>query len=148
MEQIRREIQAELTNRIIPFWKGLRDGSQGGYIGRVDYDLSRHPEADKGCILNSRILWFFSEAFRFLGDANLKAEALGFLNAWQRTGEAKYRDALVSQWRYIRDHMTDKRPGSEWFWYVNEDGAPNADPWKCPCHNGPMCLEALRRLAD
>ena len=88
-----------------------------------------------------RVWWVQAEAF------------LGFLNAWQRTGEERFRDAMVSQWRYIRDHMADKRPGSEWFWYVSEDGVPGADkpiadPWKCPYHSGRMCLEALRRLAE
>ena len=69
------EVRAHLTERIIPFWKGLRDEVNGGYIGLVDFDLTRHPEADKGCILNSRILWFFSETYRALGDETLLDEA-------------------------------------------------------------------------
>ena len=59
MERTRAEILSELRDRILPFWQGLRDEKNGGFIGRVDFDLTRHPEADKGCILNSRILWFF-----------------------------------------------------------------------------------------
>ena len=39
------EIRQELTERILPFWQGLRDDTNGGYVGRVDYDLTRHPEA-------------------------------------------------------------------------------------------------------
>ena len=62
MTNMRAEIETELLHHIIPFWAGLRDEQNGGYVGLVDYDLIRHPEADKGCILNSRILWFFSEA--------------------------------------------------------------------------------------
>ncbi|MBQ6256168.1 MAG: AGE family epimerase/isomerase, partial [Clostridia bacterium] len=69
------EIRRELTERILPFWQGLRDDVHGGYVGRVDYDLTRHPEADKGCILNSRILWFFSEAYLLLKDGVLLEEA-------------------------------------------------------------------------
>jgi len=386
MKQIKTEIFSELTGRIIPFWKGLRDQRGGGYVGQVDFDLTRRPEADKGCILNSRILWFFSEACMLLKDEALRDEAdhayqmllrmtdeenggvfwalhadgsvadgtkhtynqafaiyalsayyelcghpqalerakalfrvietrcrdtggyleaftadwqpqsneklsengvmatrtmntllhvlegytglyrvwpdetlraklyeildifenkiysrekkrqevffdheyrslidlhsfghdietswlaektlevlndpaltarirpllldmadhtyraaftdhgfanesvcgaidqkrvwwvqaealMGFLNAWEKTGEKRYHDAVISQWAYIRDVMADKRPGSEWFWYVHKDGtpaqgAPIVEPWKCPYHNGRMCMEYLKR---
>ena len=386
MPGIRNEIYQELTERIIPFWKGLRDDENGGYIGLVDYDLTRHPEADKGCILNSRILWFFSEAYMLLKDESLLDEArhayamlqrmtdtdnggmywslhadgspadttkhtynqafaiyalaaytrasgdqealaqaqalfrliegrcrdeggyleaftadwqpesneklsengvmatrtmntllhvmegytglytvwpdpelrdrlveimdifekkvynrelrrqevffdheyhtlidlhsyghdietswlaektldaindpaltarirplllemadhtyhaaftdhgfanecergkvsqiriwwvqaeafMGFLNAWEKTGEARYKDAVLTQWKYIRAYVDDPRPNSEWLWYVNEDGTPSTDkpivePWKCPYHNGRMCMEFLVR---
>lgn len=388
MARLVTQVQTELTDHIIPFWRGLRDDTNGGYIGRVDFDLTRRPEADRGCILNSRILWFFSEAFRALGDPALLDEArhafamlrrmtddqnggvywalrpdgavadgvkhtynqafaiyalaayhracgdrealerartlfdvvetrcrdedgyleaftadwrpagndklsengvaagrtmntllhvmegytglyeacgdprvrdrlyfildvlekriwnpekrrqevffdmdyrslidlhsfghdietswladhtldvlgdaaltarvrpmllamadhtwqaaltdrgfanecdrgavdqrrvwwvqaealLGFLNAWERTGEARYRDAVASQWRFIRDVLIDPRPGSEWYWYVTPDGTPArepiVEPWKCPYHNGRMALEVLRRAPE
>ena len=64
-------IRAELTDHIIPFWLGLIDETNGGFIGQVDFDLTRRPEADKGCILNSRILWFFSEAYITLREPRL-----------------------------------------------------------------------------
>ena len=383
--QFVQEIRAELTDHIIPFWHGLRDDKNGGFIGQVDVDLTRHPEAVKGCILNSRILWFFSESYMelkdpmllsdadhayamllrmtdegnggvywalnadgtvadgtkhtynqafaiyalsayyratgkqealrraealfdviethccdaggyleaftadwqpesneklsengvmagrtmntllhvlegytglyeasrsarvrdrlyfifdifrnhvynpekrrqevffdheyhtlidlhsfghdietswladhtldVLGDDQLTAEIrpmlqamaehtlqaaftdhgfanesecgrvdtkrvwwvqaealLGFLNAWQRTGEARYRQAALTQWRYIRDVLVDRRNGSEWYWYIHEDGTPGelpiVEPWKCPYHNGRMALEVMRR---
>ena len=38
-------------------------------------DLVTDPEAERGCILNSRILWFWSGAYEFTGDATLLAEA-------------------------------------------------------------------------
>ena len=384
--QMKNEIKAELVNHIIPFWKGLRDDVHGGTIGQVDYDLTRRPEADKGCILNSRILWFFSETYRALGDESLlddarhayemlkrmtddtnggvywslradgrvadatkhtynqafaiyalsayyrasgdeeaikrardllniletrcrdeggyleaftadwrpesneklsengvmatrtmntllhvmegytglyeaapaedvrrclydildilerhiwnpekrrqevffdadyvslidlhsyghdietswladhtldvlgdevltrrirpillqmadqtwrdaltaqgfrneceggkvderrvwwvQAEALlGFLNAWERTGETRYREAALSQWRYIRAHQIDPRKGSEWFEIIDPDGRPTplpiVQPWKCPYHNGRMALEVMGRV--
>ena len=388
MAKLTEQVRRELVDRIIPFWKGLRDDVNGGYIGQVDFDLTRRPEADRGCILNSRILWFFSEAFISLGDASLLDEArhafemlvrmtdeanggvywalrpdgsvadgtkhtynqafaiyalsayyrasgdsealdramalfdlvetrcrdeggyleaftadwrpagneklsengvmagrtmntlmhvmegytglyeaggdvrvreklvqildilerhiynpekrrqevffdmdyhtlidlhsfghdietswladhtldvladdaltarirplllemadhthaaaftdrgfanecergvvdqkrvwwvqaealLGFLNAWRHTGEARYRDAVASQWRFIRDVLVDPRQGSEWYWYVMPDGTPGnlpiVEPWKCPYHNGRMALEVLRRDPD
>lgn len=379
------EVKNELTQHIIPFWKGLRDDKLGGYIGRVDFDLTRRPEAERGCILNSRILWFFSEAYmelrdpslldeadhayemllrmydrenggvywslnadgtvcdgtkhtynqafaiyalsayhrasgkteplklaeelfelvesrcfdgggyleaftvdwrpesneklsengveagrtmntllhvmegytglyeanrsekvrerlyfimetfenkvynhekrrqevffdleyntlidlhsfghdietswladhtlEMLGDSELtarirplllkmaehtleaaftdhgfcnesengkvdttriwwvQAEALlGFLNAWEKTGEERYAEAVRLQWQYIRDVLSDRRQGSEWFWSIREDDTPIkkpiVEPWKCPYHNGRMCLEIMRR---
>ena len=389
MTQMTEEIRAELTDRILPFWRSLRDDQRGGYIGRVDFDLARYPDADKGCILNSRILWFFSEAYLLLGEKGLLADAdhayamlcrmtdeknggvywalhadgtvadgtkhtynqafaiyalsayfrasghqealdraralfgiietkcrdaggyleaftadwqpesneklsengvmagrtmntllhvmegytglyrawpdeavksrlyeildifenkiynrqkkrqevffdhdyrslidlhsfghdietswltektlealddpaltarirpllldmadhtwraaftdhgfanecekgvvnqkriwwvqaealLGFLNAWEKTGEERYKNAVRTQWAYIRDALADHRPGGEWFWYLKEDGTPGSDgdivePWKCPYHNGRMCMEWIRRNPD
>ena len=54
-------------------------------------------------------------------------------------------------WQFIKEHVIDKRTGSEWFWEVHPDGSPIADrpivePWKCPYHNGRMCMEVIRRL--
>ncbi len=56
----------ELMTRIIPFWQALRDDINGGYCGMVGYDLKKDWNATKGCILNSRILWFFSNAYQLL----------------------------------------------------------------------------------
>ena len=44
------EIRRELTERILPFWRGLRDDERGGYTGQVEFDLTRRPEAERGCI--------------------------------------------------------------------------------------------------
>ncbi|MDR2532242.1 MAG: AGE family epimerase/isomerase [Oscillospiraceae bacterium] len=63
-----KEIKAHLTDCIIPFWKNLRDEESGGFYGEVDYALNINKQADKGGILNSRILWFFSNAYLTLGD--------------------------------------------------------------------------------
>lgn len=49
--------------------------------------------------------------------------------------------------------MIDKRPGSEWFWEVDPEGNPYPDrpivePWKCPYHNGRMCMEVMKRIPE
>lgn len=62
------EIKNHLINDIIPFWRGLRDDTYGGYYGYLSHDLVLDKEAVKGCILNSRILWFFSNAYLTLKD--------------------------------------------------------------------------------
>lgn len=51
-----------LEKGIIPFWSALRDTENGGFYGYLGYDLALDRKYDKGCILNSRILWFFSES--------------------------------------------------------------------------------------
>ena len=60
------EVREHLEKKILPFWMELRDDSFGGYKGYVGEDLQVNPLSDKGCILNSRILWTFSTAARKL----------------------------------------------------------------------------------
>ena len=60
-------------------------------------------------------------------------------------------DFAWNEWTFIRDHVCDNRPDSEWFENAEPDGsvtekAAIVQPWKCPYHNGRMCIEALRRL--
>ncbi len=75
MKMLADEVRRELTDHIIPFWKGLRDDEYGGYYGYLSYELKLDKKAVKGCILNSRILWFFSNAYMLLKDASLLSEA-------------------------------------------------------------------------
>ncbi len=94
-------------------------------------------EMERGKVDTTRVWWVQAEAL------------LGFLNAWQKTGEARFLKAAESQWAYIRDHVIDPRCG-EWHSALTEDGAvldkPIVEPWKCPYHNGRMCFEVIRRL--
>ncbi len=69
------EIAEHLTKNIIPFWKSLKDDEFGGFYGEMDFDLNLYKKADKGCILNSRILWFFSNAYMTLSDEECLANA-------------------------------------------------------------------------
>ena len=68
---LRNEVEVELVNHIIPFWMNLKDQEYGGYYGYMDYDLQVDKTYEKGCILNSRILWFFSSAYTMFGSACL-----------------------------------------------------------------------------
>ena len=53
---------------------------------------------------------------------------------------------------YIKNYVCDKREGGEWYWCVDENGVPSdkpiVEPWKCPYHNGRMCLEMIKRRAE
>ncbi len=85
-----------------------------------------------------------------------QAEAVvGFYNAWQLTGQGRYRDAAEQAWRYIQAKVIDREHG-EWLAKLKPDGTPwkesdDADaclvgPWKCPYHNSRMCFEMMERL--
>ena len=78
--------------------------------------------------------------------------AVGFLNAFQLSGDVKYFEAARRVWRYIEQHLVDRVYG-EWFWRINDDGRPDADlpkvsEWKGPYHGSRACLEILRRLSQ
>ena len=75
MPKIKQAAEEMLLQTIIPFWKGLRDEENGGFYGYMDFDLKLDKKAEKGCILNSRILWFFSEAAMLTGRADLAEDA-------------------------------------------------------------------------
>lgn len=99
-------------------------------------------ECEKGMVDAHRVWWVQAEA------------VLGFVNAWGKHPErTEYRDAAAQVWHYIQDKVADRRPVGEWFWRLNADGTPDrakpvVEPWKCPYHNGRMCLELIRRDPD
>ena len=97
-------------------------------------------ECCKGEVNDHRIWWVQAET------------VIGFLNEYQKHPQkTKFLEASEAEWEFIKEHVIDKRTGSEWFWEVHPDGSPIADrpivePWKCPYHNGRMCMEIIRRL--
>lgn len=97
-------------------------------------------ECEKGVVNVHRIWWVQAET------------VIGFLNGWQKDlSKTEYLEAAKSEWQFIKDHVMDKRQGSEWFWEVDPsgkpyEGRPIVEPWKCPYHNGRMCFEVIRRL--
>lgn len=99
-------------------------------------------ECEKGVVNTHRIWWVQAEA------------VIGFINGYQRHTDRKdYLNAAKAEWKFITDYMIDKREGSEWFWETDENGKPYPDrpivePWKCPYHNGRMCMEVIRRNID
>ena len=74
---------------------------------------------------------------------------VGFLNAYELSGEEKYLDISLAAWQFINDHLVDRKNG-EWYWSVKNDMQPNliddkAGFWKCPYHNSRMCMEVIER---
>lgn len=126
----------ELTQKLTPITKDLT----AKIYERAFVGGSLLNECENGVDNVSRIWWVQAET------------VVGFLNGYEKNPEKKeYLEAAKTEWQYIKDHMIDKRSGSEWFWEVDKDGLPTSkkpivEPWKCPYHNGRMCFEVIKRL--
>ncbi|MGM0376694.1 MAG: AGE family epimerase/isomerase [Bacteroidota bacterium] len=96
------ELAGEL-NRILEFWNTHAiDEKHGGFAGEVDSDGKMVPEADKGLVLNARILWSFSAAFNFTRDER-----------WLQPAHRAF-DFLIN-------HFYDREHGG-FFWAVDYQG--------------------------
>lgn len=80
-----------------------------------------------------------------------QAEAMvGYVNAWQITGNIKYLTEAEKVWNFIDLHIIDHLNG-EWFWRVDKNGKPYVEDdktgfWKCPYHNTRALIEVCNRL--
>jgi len=80
-----------------------------------------------------------------------QAEAVvGFLEAYQISGDKRFFDTALRSWNYIDQHFVDHARG-EWFESVSRDGVARRQPkislWKCPYHNSRSCHEIIDRMA-
>lgn len=74
---------------------------------------------------------------------------VGYFNLWQMTGREDALEKAFGCWEFIKRHIIDKT-GGEWYWSLRSDGSVNTDDdkagfWKCPYHNGRMCMEIIER---
>ena len=103
--QIKAEMQDVVENNILSFWfDQMQDRRQRGFYGQMRGDGTLVPEADKGCILNARILWSFSAAYRVLRKPD-------YLMAATRAKD------------YILEHFIDKIYGGA-YWSLDSEGNP------------------------
>jgi len=77
---------------------------------------------------------------------------VGFLNAYQHTGDEIYVEAIMKLWDFIKKYLIHPELG-EWYFRVNNKYEPAPDeefagPWKGPYHNGRMCMEVIRRVNE
>ncbi len=99
-----KELIANLTENILPYWMEKMIDPRGGFYGRRDGLDNLDPDAVKGAILNARILWTFSAAYRVLG-------------------RPEYLETATRARDYIMEHFIDREHGGA-FWSVNADGTP------------------------
>lgn len=86
---------------------------------------------------------------------------VGFMNAFEMTGDPKYWEIVKKAWNFIDTHLIDHQYG-EWFTKVSRLGVPyltepagdpspyyrndwKIDPWKCPYHNGRAMIQLMER---
>jgi mannose/cellobiose epimerase-like protein (N-acyl-D-glucosamine 2-epimerase family) len=98
------EIVADLKNSTLSFWVKHSVDPAGGFYGSLRRDGTPIPDAPKGGVLNARILWTFSRAYRLYGDKT-------------------YRELADRAQRYLIDYLIDPQYGGV-YWLVNADGTP------------------------
>ena len=123
-----REGVVNLRDRMLPFWSRLKDEERGGFYSLVTDDLEVHKDADRGCILNSRILWFFSSAYRSLHE------------------ESALEDARHA-FRYLKEVFWDHENGGL-YWSVKADGTPLRTDKYCFCQAFGICALAAYAEAE
>ena len=126
----------ELNAKVLPIFTDMAQNVyENAYHGAGLYN-----ECERGVDDKKRIWWVQAET------------VVGFMNAWQRNPEREhFLKASQEVWEYIKEKIIDRREGSEWYWAVQDNGQPDSsreivEPWKCPYHNGRMCIEMIRRL--
>ncbi|MCR5774033.1 MAG: AGE family epimerase/isomerase [Lachnospiraceae bacterium] len=125
----------ELTREMTPITDDLADN-----ILHNAFDGHSLPaECEKGKVNEDRIWWAQAETVN------------GFLNKYlQDPSKEEYKTAVLAEWEYIKEKFIYEQSGGEWYSQLDANGVPYKDkplvePWKCPYHNGRMCLEVIRR---
>ncbi len=95
----------ELQNNILCFWiDKMQDKENGGFYGRIDGNNVLHPQSNKGVVLNARILWTFSAAYRILR-------------------KPEYLEMAKRAYEYIKHYFIDKKNGGV-YWELDYKGNP------------------------
>ena len=104
---------------------------------RAFTDHGLENEIVEGEVEHTRIWWVQAETL------------LGLDNAHRLSGDPKWQPLMETQWATIQRMIVDPREGGEWYWSVRPDGTPTNKPiveeWKCPYHNGRMCLRLIEK---
>lgn len=96
----------ELRGNILPFWlKYTRNRERGGFYGEIDEKMRVQPNASRGALLTSRILWTFSTAYRVYHDP-------------------EYLEMARWAYRDLTDNFQDRESGGI-FWSISADGKPD-----------------------
>ncbi len=123
-----------LTERVKEISVAIADAAAEGLT--PDGSLLSEKDRKTGRIRDIRGWWDQAEA------------VVGYVNAFEMTGNEKYLNYAVNTWNFIDRHMTDKENGG-WFPYFYPDGTAGGDKagtWICPYHNSRMCLEIMERV--
>lgn len=129
--------EEDLIDRIKHLTKNMADAAAEGlqYDGSIIYEFNKATSHYD----NDRHWWVQAEA------------VVGFYNMYQCFNDETSLKRSLNCWNYIKSHLIDKKNG-EWFWSLKTDGSVNqfddkAGFWKCPYHNGRMCIELIERIS-
>ena len=129
----------DLRGEMLPIINGL---AEGAYLHGIDSDThAMNNECENGKVNRTKIWWVQAES------------VIGFYNAYQNDpGNTEYLHSSERVWEYIQKYVIDPNSG-EWIENIEPDNTfdPNqalVHSWKCPYHNGRMCIEMIRRLSS
>ena len=103
--ELKQSARRLIEENILRFWLNeMQDNEHGGFFGRMDGFGRIHAHAEKGAILNARILWSFASAYRVLH-------------------KAEYLVAATRAKDYLMQHFIDREHGGV-YWSVDYKGQP------------------------
>ena len=102
--RLRASARQVLEDNILRFWAEQMYDPEGGFYGRMDGQNVLHPEAERGAVLNARLLWSFAAAYRVLRKPD-------------------YLRLATHAKEYICARFLDKEQGG-CYWSVSADGQP------------------------
>ncbi|OIV43779.1 AGE family epimerase/isomerase [Flavobacterium johnsoniae] len=103
-KQLKSELIAQLDS-ILNYWsKHTLDNKKGGFIGQIDFNDQSIADAEKGSVLNSRILWTFSSAY-------------------QVTKKESHKEIAERAFKYLSEYFYDPEFNGL-FWSLNADKTP------------------------
>lgn len=98
------EFENELSETISYWAKYAVDNENGGFYGQIENDNTVVAQADKGVVLNARILWFFSAAYNY---SHLPEDL----------------DLARRSYEYLHNHFIDHEFGGV-YWSLDFKGRP------------------------
>lgn len=104
LKQLRDETLNELETNILSYWMKNTIDPNGGFLGEINGRGEVVPNAVKGGILNARLLWTFSAAYRIFQ-------------------KKEYLDIATRAKREIIDKFYDKQYGGT-YWSLDSNGKP------------------------
>lgn len=122
-----------------PMIKGLAEAAYHNAFDKHQNTLNNEREGDR--VDDQKIWWVQAES------------VVGFYNAYQHEPQkTEYLHTAEKIWDFIQHHVIDSKSG-EWIESIPADNLPYSGQalvhsWKCPYHNGRMCMEMMRHLSQ
>lgn len=125
-----------LINRLKPIVIEIAEAASEGFLPEAGMIYETH--AERAAIDADRHWWVQAETI------------VGYMNLYQHFDDRLSLRRAAECWEFVKNHLIDWQ-GGEWFWSLCADGTLNRDEdkagfWKCPYHNGRMCMEILERF--